>query len=987
MEESALFMRLLAFMKLSGADKELREAVDALTFLGYTVMVCWLLKALLLLFELLSRIFVTVASWRGKIQADAKAKAEASANVDKLKTGGEAKRAKRSKKAKRPHLNDKNASPTTLSNSCQAHPGTTASMHELNVAARPLIFEIAPMHTNNTRPQSLSAASNQPARSLDEISGLAGSRNINTDGVSAAIINKLDKATLSIEHLCMDAAQAPSSARRVPATLALATAAETSASIPLIDDEINTPLDDDLAESHTGGEVGVTEVAVEQPLVADNTGVIQAGSTPVSVPIVMPALNISTMLVGTIGAENLLEIGNTGVIQAISLPVSVLIVVPALNISTMLVGTIGAENLLVADGTGHSRFCALRRALFNVATMLENTIDAENLLVADGTGVIQAASTPDSVPCGVPLFNVATMLENTIDAENLLVADGTGMIQAASTPDSVPCGVPLFNVATMLENTIDADNLLVADGTGVIQAASIPDSNTIDAENLLVADGTGVIQAASIPDSVPCGVPLFNVATMLENTIDAENLLVADGTGVIQAASIPDSNLLVADGTGVIQAASIPDSVPCGVPLFNITTALENTIDADNLLVADGTGVIQAASTPDSVPCGVPLFNVATMLQNTIVAENLLVADGTGVIQAASTPDSVPCGVPLFNVATMLENTIGAENLLVADGTGVIQAASIPDSVPCGVPLFNVAALEASNSPENESSASDAASVPALEESRRDVPIRLAPDWTYAKTIKLIRGSIDQFMVEMDKPSDSLRPEFWKPPADQILFEKAYALLVAALCPAIVDKCRPVRKPDSEEKRKPDSKEKRKQPEPAKPNQAITPLRRAAQHATHTNFTRKPESRLATAFKYLRPAYPLIVVPFDPKDDEKPAAPLPVSLTDYGKFLAQHGAVEEPSEPELNEAMLDASHEYHEFVACCFAELCDAIFSNSNNPQEQRAIIDEQLGRFWVATRKKSRVCEFKKSLYKMVPNPPTDRNGAETGGGCPCRN
>nr|KAJ3418351.1 hypothetical protein HK105_000021 [Polyrhizophydium stewartii] len=562
MEESALFMRLLAFMKLSGADKELREAVDALTFLGYTVMVCWLLKALLLLFELLSRIFVTVASWRGKIQADAKAKAEASANVDKLKTGGEAKRAKRSKKAKRPHLNDKNASPTTLSNSCEAHPGTTASMHELNVAARPSIFEIAPMHTNNTRPQSLSAASNQPARSLDEIFGLAGSRNINTDGVSAALINKLAKATLSVEHLYMDAAQAPSSARRVPdqyvlmravvslhtqATLALATAAETSASIPPIDDEINTPLDDDLAESHIGGEVGVTEVAV----------------------------------------DNVLEIGNAGMIQAISLPVS------------------------------------------------------------------------------------------------------------------------------------------------------------------------------------------------------------------------------------------------------------------------------------------------------------------------------VPCSVPALNVSTALENTIGADNLLVADGTGVIQAGSTPDSVPCGVPLFNVAALQASNSPENESSASDAASVPALEESRRDVPtreIRLDPDWTYAKTIKLIRATIDKFGVEMDSP------------VDQTLFDKAYALLAAALCSAIVDNCRPVIKRNSER---------------GKPN-----------------------------------------------------------LTDYGKFQAQYGAVEEPGEPELDEAMLDASHEYHEFVACCFAELCDAIFSKLNNPKKQRAVRNGwKLGYFWLATRKESRVCEFKKYLGKLVPIPQTDRNGAETGSGQPCRN
>ncbi|KAL2911174.1 hypothetical protein HK105_209361 [Polyrhizophydium stewartii] len=870
--------------------------------------------------KLLSRIFVTVASWRGKIQADAKAKAEASANVDKLKTGGEAKRAKRSKKAKRPHLNDKNASPTTLSNSCEAHPRTTTSMHELNLAgelkrvpvqeslgfaapclcfipcrtygahyrrnkARPSIFEIAPVHTNDTRPQSLSAASNQPARSLDEIFGLAGSRNINTDGVSAALINKLAKATLSVEHLCMDAAQAPSNWRvlmrsvvllHTQATLALATAAETSASIPPIDDKINTPLDDDLAESHIGGEVGVTEVAVEQPLVADNTDVIQAASIPISVP---------------------------------------------------------------------SSAVAMLRA-------------------------------------GTP--------QNTIDAKNLLVADSTGVIQATSTPDSVPCGVLALNITTALENTIDA-------------------------KNLLVADGTGVIQAASIPDSVPCGMPALNIATALKNTIDAENLLVANGAGVIQA-------------------ASIPDSVPCGVLALNIATALENTIDAKNLLVADGTGVIQAASIPISVPSSAVAMLRAGMPQNTIDAENLLVADGTGVIQATSTPDSVPCGVPALNIATALENTIDTKNLLVADGTGMIQAASIPDSVPCSVPLFNVAALEASNSPENESSASDAASIPALKECRRDMPVRpdviipvakpemetmphdeagipaiqgsaatptrgLTPDWTYANTIKLIRGSIDQFMVEMDKPSDSLRPEFWKPPgapmpqgplatancdgavqpADQILFEKAYALLVAALCPAIVDKCRPVSKPNS--------KEKRKQPEAGKRNQAITPLRRAAQHATHTNFTRKPESRLATAFKYLRPAYLLIVVPFDPKDDEKPAAPLPVSLTDYGKFLAQHGAVEEPSEPELNEAMLDASHEYHEFVACCFAELCDAIFSNSNNPQEQRAIIDEQLGRFWVATRKKSRVCEFKKSLYKMVPNPPTDRNGAETGGGCPCRN
>ncbi|KAL2915506.1 hypothetical protein HK105_204908 [Polyrhizophydium stewartii] len=678
MDESALFMRLCALMKLSGADKELRKVFDALMFHIYVAIFICLLKALLLLFELLSRIFVTVASWRGRIQADAEAKAEVDANVDKLKPSCCMNRAKRSKKAKRPHLNDKNASPTTLSNSCEAHPGTTASMHELNVAARPSIFEIAPMHTNNTRPQSLSAASNQPARSLDEISGLAGSRNINTDGVSAAIINKLDKATLSVEHLYMDAAQAPSSARRVPATLALATAAETSASIPPIDDEINTPLDDDLAESHIGGEVGVTEVAV----------------------------------------DNVLEIGNAGMIQAISLPVS------------------------------------------------------------------------------------------------------------------------------------------------------------------------------------------------------------------------------------------------------------------------------------------------------------------------------VPCSVPALNVSTALENTIGADNLLVADGTGVIQAGSTPDSVPCGVPLFNVAALQASNSPENESSASDAASVPALEESRRDVPvrpdviipeaepemettphdeagipaiqgsqalplpssasetreIRLDPDWTYAKTIKLIRATIDKFGVEMDSVPDSLRPECWKPPGapmpqgplatancdgavqpvDQTLFDKAYALLAAALCSAIVDNCRPVIKRNSE----------RGKPNPNKP------LGRAAHHATHANFTRKPVSRLATAFRYLRPAYPLIVVPFDPKDAQKPAEPLPVSLTDYGKFQAQYGAVEEPGEPELDEAMLDASHEYHEFVACCFAELCDAIFSKLNNPKKQRAVRNGwKLGYFWLATRKESRVCEFKKYLGKLVPIPQTDRNGAETGSGQPCRN
>ncbi|KAL2911173.1 hypothetical protein HK105_209360 [Polyrhizophydium stewartii] len=51
MDESALFMRLLAFMKLIGADKELREVFDALMFHIYVAIFICLLKALLLLFE------------------------------------------------------------------------------------------------------------------------------------------------------------------------------------------------------------------------------------------------------------------------------------------------------------------------------------------------------------------------------------------------------------------------------------------------------------------------------------------------------------------------------------------------------------------------------------------------------------------------------------------------------------------------------------------------------------------------------------------------------------------------------------------------------------------------------------------------------------------------------------------------------------------------------------------------------------------------
>ncbi|KAL2914750.1 hypothetical protein HK105_205681 [Polyrhizophydium stewartii] len=859
MDESALFMRLRAIMELVGADKELRKVFDALMFNVYVVIFICLLKVLLLLFELLSRIFVTVAGWCGKIQADAEAKAEVDANVDKLKPSCCMNRAKRSKKAKRPHLNDKKASPTTLSNSCEAHPGTTASMHELNVAARPSIFEIAPMHTNNTRPQSLSAASNQPARSLDEIFGLAGSRNINTDGVSAALINKLAKATLSVEHLYMDAAQAPSSARRVPdqyvlmravislhtqATLSLATAAETSASIPPIDDEINTPLDDDLAESHIGGEVGVTEVAVEQTLVADSTSVIQAWSTPVSALIVVPALNFATMLVGTIGAENLLVADGAGVIQAGGITVSVPIVVLVLNI----------------------------------ANALENTIGAENLLVANNTGVIQAWSTPVSALIVVPAVNFATMLVGTIGAENLLVADGTGVIQAASTPVSVPCGMPLFSVAAL-------------------EASTAPENETHTTQV-----------------SAPAAIQQIDNVLMIKNK-DMEPL---------------DGDSTDSDGDG-------GDEPRVGGTL-------------------------------------------------TCVLNSPSVIDATHLPKTFAAAEHEPRGMPVLSAAVELES----------NETSAFDAASVPALKECrrDVPVRRDMIIPEAE-PKLETTPRDEERVPAIQDTSASETreIRFDPDWTHADTIKLIRSMIRIFEVDekiypttryVAAHGKAARSTASNNAAIQMnhdkRFYKAAVLLTAAMSTEIVKDCCTIIGRDS--------KEKRTRTEIHKPNQAITPLRRAAQHATHTNFTREPLGRLGMALKYLRPAYRLFAVPFDHYSIMKQAAPLTANLKDDGKFQAQYGAVEEPSEPELNEAMLDASHEYHEFVACCFSELCDAILSNPKYPKVPRdENIRWQLGRFWLATRNQSSAEQQQSYLDMLVPAPKVEWKSTETGGGWPSRN
>ncbi|KAL2913120.1 hypothetical protein HK105_207357 [Polyrhizophydium stewartii] len=1107
MTASALFVRLRAIMELVGADKELRKVFDALMFNAYVVIFICLLKALLLLFELLSRIFVTVSGWCGKIQADAEAKAEADANVDKPKPSCCMNRANLSEETRRPHLNDKNAKATIPSNSCEAHPGTTTWMHELNVAARPSIFEIAPMNGNNTRPQSLSAAGNQPACSLDEIFGLAGSRNINTDGVSAALINNLAKTTLSVEHLCMDAAQAPSSARRVPdrrvlmravislhtqATLARANAAETSASIPQIDDEINTPLDDDLAESHIGGEVGVTEVAVEQPLVTDNTGVIQAGSTPVSALIVVPALSIAATFVSTIGAEHLLVADGTGVIQAASIPVSALISMAVFNIAAALEDIIDAERLLVADctsviQTGTILGSALISApVLSIAAALKNIIDTERLLVADGTSIILADSIPVSALISMAGFNIAAALEDIIDAERLLVADGTGAIQAWSIPGSALISMAVFNIAAALKNIIDAENLFVADGTGVIQAGCIPTSVPFGASmpSILTALGASTATenkthaaqvrppaAIQLIDNVVAmddSPTLFESKPMIrqidtifgENAVDHTPSLAGASTEtampIATASLCVDQQVsIVADSVTKLSDGKARETVADGEPKHNsllatrpadVPMVAKQAVQESHAMVSKhgNDGQLDNHGKPDAVKARTMEDATAAMPTVAQHAEHIefdyadvpmienedmelvdgdstdsdddstdsdgddgdeprvgalaCVLDSPSAIDATHSPKTCvaaerePCRMPVLSAAVELES----------NETSTSDAASDPGLKDChrgkaAPPQFTIpeAKAELEMTPRDEerilateaivASEVDASGVPSLPIRASEThKIELVECWSYNDTIKLLRAAIKIFKVKLVKfpttfstvvrrraARSTASHKVFMPRVGGMLFHEAFTLLVGAMSPNNIRNG--PNKPQS------GSNITGVQTDTSKPSHS--PLRRAARHGAGAKFERWLQDPVGFAFDYLRPAFTLLIVGFNPKDADKPAEPLLRDFKEYNDPLARNRLMDVPSDPAFEEAMADAHHEYHEFVACCLARLCVNLLDDPTRPRMPRVFLDGSIrGYFQLAERHQGRTREVEKYLDKLVPTPSTDLKSGETG-------